>query len=87
MVEFEGSGTQRRLREDSKEAEFHTPAECQISIDGDRITIDILSIELNQSVFTHHTLKVKLRGVGAVSAEVDFADPSNYTAYLGKTIS
>ena len=87
MVEFEGSGTQRRLRENSEEAEFHTPAECQISIDGDRITIDILSIELNQSVFTHHTLKVKLRGVGAVSAEVDFADPSNYTAYLGKTIS
>ena len=47
MVEFEGSGTQRRLRENSEEADFHTPAECQISIDGDRITIDILSIELN----------------------------------------
>lgn len=87
MVEFEGSAAQRRSQGNSEETDFHTPADFEITIDGDRISADILSIELKQSVFNHHTLKVQIRGVGIDASGNEFSDNSTYTNYLGKTVS
>ncbi len=67
--------------------DFNTHCDCQLSVDGSRVTSDIYSIELNQSVDSHHILKVHIRELGASTESVDFGDPSRYTSYLGKTIS
>ena len=67
--------------------EFNTVCEGQISVDGTRITYDITSINLKQSVDTHHVLTVQLREVGQISEGSDFSDPNSYTSFLGKSIS
>lgn len=72
---------------ESKTTDFNTPCSCQISVDGQTITSDVSSVKLNQSVDSHHILRVLLRKVGAISGTADFTDSSNYTSFLGKSIS
>jgi type VI secretion system secreted protein VgrG len=84
MVEFNDSNSGAQA---SQPQDFSTPCECQFSIDGETVTADILSIELNQSVDSHHLLKIHLRETGASTGTSDFSDPSRYTAYLGKSVS
>lgn len=64
-----------------------TTAECTILVDNKETKFDISSLELDQFIDKHHELKIKLRGVGEVSAAQDFEDPMPYLKYLGKSIA
>ncbi|UCC43994.1 MAG: hypothetical protein JSU65_12915 [Candidatus Zixiibacteriota bacterium] len=72
---------------DSNVPMIETPATCLVKIDNQEIKHRISSVRLDQYINKHHELQVRLKQSGEAAAEVDFDDPSNYTGFLGQSIS
>ncbi len=66
---------------------IETASTSKIQIDGRQIEENVAYIDLDQSIATHHVLKVGLRFVAQSSGRPDFLDTGSYTAFLGKSIT
>jgi len=62
-------------------------AAIKLTVGGQKIEHDVWSVELEQSVDTHHVAKIMIRERGAASKETPFVDVSKYLDFLGKTFS
>jgi type VI secretion system secreted protein VgrG len=65
---------------------FQISASCAVRIDGQEIRHAVSSVRLDQFIDRHHVLKIRLLHVAQASSSSDFADPSPFAGYLGKTI-
>ncbi|UCD62535.1 MAG: hypothetical protein JSW34_07130 [Candidatus Zixiibacteriota bacterium] len=68
-------------------AKIETPCICSIKIDNREIKHTVSSVELDQYVYDHHSLKIRVKQVGKASSDQDFDDPGTYTAFLGKSVA
>ena len=66
---------------------IETASTSKIQIDGRQIEENVAYVDLDQSISTHHVLKVRLRFVAQTSGSHDFIDTGTYTSYLGKSIT
>lgn len=68
-------------------AVLQTSVQCEITINQQKIKYDILAVQLEQFIDSHHLLRVKIRETGTATATSDFTDASGYIGFLGQAIS
>lgn len=72
---------------EDESALLKTPVACELTVDGEKITYDILRVELKQFIDDHHILKVRIRELGQQGNEAEFSDKFTYSSFLGKSVS
>ncbi|HUV31430.1 MAG TPA: phage baseplate assembly protein V [Acidobacteriota bacterium] len=66
---------------------LETSAECRVKIDNEEIKHTVSSVRLEQCIDGHHVLQVGIRGGAQATGGAKLEDPSQFTGFLGKTIS
>jgi phage baseplate assembly protein gpV len=64
-----------------------TSATCVIRIDNKEIKNDVSSVKLEQYINQHHVLAIRIKQIGGSSSSSGIDDPSDYSGFLGKSIS
>jgi len=60
---------------------------CELIIEGKKISADVYYAELEQFIDSHHVARITLRELGQQSSDIDFTDAEKYTSFLGKSMS
>ncbi len=68
-------------------AKLEVSAIAVVSVAGKEIKHQISDIKLEQAIDEHHLLQVRVRQVGTGQKDSEFGDPSDFTGFLGESIS